>query len=147
MYRLLVILLLSLLTACSTTPAGPLYSPVGPNNTGVYLYRPHHVLAGGSIPVFVDGRNVAVLRDGGYHFFRMNTGTHLISIPEANAWPAHRMINFPVTLGHNQLKYAKVVWNTGHSPTMRGEIGRGWWIIVPVSQRVAMGEIQMLRQS
>ncbi len=161
MYKYLMIFMFSLLTACTSTSSGALYSEsnAAQGNTGMYVYRPHHVLSGSGLELSVDGNQAANLKDTGFVFVRLNPGTHELSIPDSNSGSVfgHHTINHSLSVRPREVKYVKIIWSVGwdikpgvavgNSTLVPGSIVKGNWIYVEVPKSVAINEMKMLRQS
>lgn len=158
MYKYLIFLLLSLLTACTSVSTGPLYSESkASSSTGIYVYRSHHFLSGSGIDIYMDNHVVANLKDTGFVFIPLTPGTHTLGTRNPLDLSFRRkMVSYPFSIASHQLKYVKVFWYVGADEIARvavenaiapGAVAEGTWKFVEVPSSSAKYALQTMHQS
>jgi len=135
----LLLLTTALLGGCSST--GPIYQthrPIAHGTSQIVIYRGDEFFQGG-IPYLVklDGKAVAVLRNGGYSVIAAAPGTSTIEIRAArwDQWLFHNPL-IAVSMSANERLFVRATPELGNTVSLR---------VVPAT--IATQELQSLKES
>lgn len=150
--RQAVLVFLSLLLlGCAA--AGPRFAgktKLEPNTAEIVVYRPDSFANGGkSFSIYLDGKEVAALKNAGFVSLQTTPGTHKLEIKSFALDFAFKTITTEVTLKEFESKYFRF-----HSYLSGGVVATPFVTAIPVASRFAdvaesqaINELQQLRKS
>lgn len=146
MLRFIWLMLVVFLSGCGTA-SGPAFNEsktLSTDTAGIYVYRVAHLVAGFGAKIFVDGKQVGVLKDNGFLFVSLNPGMHMISVPDRSNILKTGMIEHKFKLAPHQIQYIRLNWQAeGKMQWMgAGPIPEWNWAFESIPARQAKAELK-----
>ena len=147
------VVLTILLSGCAAS--GPMFANaphLSQGESGVYVYRTKHMLAGKGLAakVYVDGKPLGKLRDNGYLYQKLSPGAHTIGVESGATLFKKVILRKQIFVKSNSVAYIKLEWEAnGGSQMYSGNLmlPTNDWRFYEIPKAVANHELPTLRYS
>jgi len=121
--KVTAVLLCFLMTACTNVAQGPMYSPknaLQAGETGIYVYtkESHHFISGFAPELYLDGKLLGPLPNGGYFYARLTAGSHVVAVKYKSTVITSLTNDLAFTLNKHQIKYFEGRWEYANREVM-----------------------------